>query len=120
MTDNGQTSNSARNWTQALQIIATWLAHVKRDYEAPDLWAQVRDAERLASASGNRGENETLTTVERQRLLKETLPELKRLLVQGAATQDSITHIEPLPRESNSHRSASEEKTLSSYCWDMS
>lgn len=84
-----------RSWDEHLRILNSWVSSLRREVEAPDLWATVSQEKALAEAAS--GVANTPFTTEEQQYISQQLHEIKEYLFR---TQDlSEQHREFVTRQ---------------------
>lgn len=86
---NGGTTFFAQNWPDAYGVARGWLQAVKRDHDAPDLWAEARKERRLSDAAGSVNEDNTPFTSEEIKLLEHSLPEVEAFIESRRALNET-------------------------------
>lgn len=75
---DGDAHTFANSWDNALGIyVRPWMKEVKRNHDAPDLWAETAKARRLTDAAGDVGADNTPFDLAEIELLKPTLQEVE-------------------------------------------
>lgn len=78
---------NAGDWPQELSYVRQWLGYVKREYEAPDLWAELERQRELVIAPPGAPEDNSPFTPQERELIEQQLSELKELIGQTYALQ---------------------------------
>jgi hypothetical protein len=78
---------NAGAWEFELAYVHQWLANVQREYEAPDLWAEVLRERELAGAPPGPNVDNSPFTPEEQQLVSNQLAEMRELILQSFELQ---------------------------------
>lgn len=79
------------NWKDKLTSIQAWLRYLKREMEAPDLWAAISNEETLAEAASSEEMEDTPFTPEEVKYLSGAMKEIREYI---ASTQNLSPEIQ--------------------------
>jgi hypothetical protein len=88
-----ETKHHANNWAAKLAAVQLWLAELRKEVDAPDLWATIGQEKALSTAvSSTRLDNRPFDAAE-QSLIAAKLDEIKAYLLEGQVfgTDDAAT-----------------------------
>jgi len=83
------------SWNQQVAHVGQWLAYLKRETEAPDLWATLSGGSTLsaATAPGQASENTPFSPAERSRI-EGSLAQIRGFLVASHVSRDALEQID--------------------------
>jgi len=84
---------SATSWHSLMERVSTWLEEVKRDFETPDLWAELQRENKLLRAGSNELTENALFTPDEQKEIARRLRELAKSVKQTYAFSETKTQL---------------------------
>ncbi len=79
--DTLHTTASRPEWNQQLRDVRKWLDYLKRESEAPDLWAEIAQETTIAEAASSETASNTPLTPQEQEYISSQLQEIKQYLI---------------------------------------
>ncbi len=74
---SGDASVTNADWAYGVAVVRAWMAEVKKNHDAPDLWGEARKAREITDAAGHLDEANTPFTGAEIELLKPKLAEVE-------------------------------------------